>query len=261
MGEWRSGGVFSTAPDARKAGGFDVRLDGVCLLEVARGDDELDLRLAALRLCDIGINAEKRLVLARPSRAAEKYAPWAYPLPKLAFLRLVAVRDVELEAACHLDDSFRSASGDKASRVEIGLREDAGERREDVAEEPAGCLVARRAAVADACVYEEDGYAIASRRPDEVWPYLAFGEDYRTRTDGLQRTLYEVREIERIVYKDIALGDFLLRHLPAGGTRRGKDKLYTWLDLSPFAHQLARDLDLTYGNGMDPDEPAFPELC
>jgi len=164
------------------------------------------------------------------------------------------VRDVELKTARHLDDSFRGTCGDKAGRVEIGLCEDAGERRENVAEEPAGGLVARRTAVADARVYEKDRYAIASRRPDEVRPYLAFGENYRTRADGLQRALDEVREVERIVYEDIALGDFLLCHLPAGGARRRKGKLDAWLDLPPFAHQLARDLDLADRNGMDPDE-------
>ena len=250
MEEWRSGGVFSATADAWEAGGFDVLLDGVGFLEVARRDDELD---SVKRLQ----NVEQNLVFARPRRAAEKNAPRAYPFAEFLLLGLVAVRHVELEAPGDFDLLLRGACGFKARGVEIGLREDAREGREDVAEEPAPGPVARSAAVAHARIYEKDRYAVASRGPDEVRPYLAFGEDYRAGARGLEGALHEVGEVERIVNEDVAIGDLLFRHLPAGRARRGEDEPDGWLHPAPFAHELPRDLHFADGNCVHPDGPAF----
>ena len=183
-----------------------------------------------------------------PTRLAE------YPLLQFALLRLVAPCDVELERTSHVHDPPRRPRRHKPALVEVALGEDARERTEHVGEEHAPHPVARRTAVADARIHEEERHTHSLRPADEVRPYLALGQHDRARPDCLQRALDEIRKVERVVYEDVFLGDFTLRHLPPSRRRRREAEADIRLCRAPLAHQLPGHLHLANRHSMYPYE-------
>ena len=247
-------GLFGAA-DAGEAGLLDIRLDGISLLEMAWRKDKHERPLRQHPFVD----SQQHLVLARPGRAAEqdprvvRNAMRRKPRAQLRLLRRIAVRDVELERACHGDSLRRRSRRDEPRLVEVALRKDLREAGKDVLEEETREPVARRAAVGDARIDEEKRNAALLRLADEVRPDLALRQDDRARTHRLERAFDEVREVERIVDERVVRADLALGHLPPGRARRREAEADGRLDRTPLAHELPRDLHLADGNGVDPD--------
>ena len=250
--------VFTaTAPNTREPHLGDVRLDGIRLLEVTRRKHENEVVPVPRQL---RVDAQENFILARPRRATEQDLRARLrrdPVPQLRLLRGIPLRHVELETARDGDRRVGCARRDKAGLVQIGLREDAREAAEDIAEPQTGGAVARRTAIAHPRIDEEERNAALLRRADEDRPYLAFRQNDCTGLDRRKRTLHEVREVERIVDENVIRRDFALRHLPARRAGRRKAEANGWLDLAPLAHQLSGDLDFPDRDGVNPHPAAL----
>ena len=100
---------------------------------MARRDYQLHARMLFQNLA---VSLQHHHVLARPCAAAEQYFAIANPVTEFPFLRLVAVRHVELEAAGNAHRRRISPSVREALCIEIALRVDFRETAEHLAEEP-----------------------------------------------------------------------------------------------------------------------------
>ena len=220
-----------------------------------------------MRLHEFRVDAQQHLVLARPGAATEenRRRPCGDPGGKLLFLRGITVGDVELEGPCDHHVVGIGAGVDEAPRVKITLNVDLRETAEHLAEEPAKCPVARCAVVGDARVHKVERDAPLPDRADEIGPDLRLGEDHRPRIHKVERTLHAAVEVERIVDEDIILapqpvfgktGELVLGRLPSRRRRGGEDKTHRLVPFAQRPHELARDLHLADGDGMNPDGAA-----
>ena len=180
--------------------------------------DRLIVGLSDCLIDQCRVDAQKRLVFARPGGTTEKDARTRRRINPIAQLRLlhgVAVGDIELEAARDRNNRFRCPRGKQTRLVRLALRKDRRETAEDVLEDPPRLCIAWCTAVADPRVDEEERNAVAFRLADENRPDFALGENDRARTHQTKRTLHETREIKRIVNEHITIRHLALGHLPS----------------------------------------------